>query len=213
MKVALIGGAPTWRDAPYADPDWTIWAHTSCQPLRLPKVDAWFDPHKIQVWRQGKAWYRPKGNEPPTYVEWLASRDVPVYMQAAYPIVPTSVAYPLQEIVEAFGIVPAAWKLSPAAPSWWTLVRDRGEFTATASYMIALALYQGVDELAMYGIDFSGNDLLHIERTFQRPGVKYWVGIARGMGVPVTVAPGSVFARQDFLYGYDVTPQRALQEA
>lgn len=210
MKIALIGGARTWKDAPYGDPDWQIWAHTSCQPLQLPRVDRWFDLHQLQVWRQGKVWYRANGG-PATYVEWLASREVPVMMQQRYPIVPSSDAYPLQAIVEAFGIVPKDWKLTPDDPSWWTLVRDRGEFTATACYMLALALYEGVDELALYGIDFDGNDLLHIERSYQRPGAKYWVGVARGMGVPVTIAAGSRFEYQQFLYGYQMTPQ--LQEA
>ncbi len=211
MKIALIGGAPTWRAAPYTDPTWTIWAHASCQPRHLPRVDQWFDLHRVETWRQGKAWYRPTGEEPATYVQWLASRPQPVVMQQHYPVIPTSVAYPLQAIVEGFGIVPASWDIPADDPRWWGLVRNRGEFTCTAAYMLALALFEGVDELALYGIDFSGDDLLQLERNYQRPGMKYWVGIARGLGIPVTVANGSAFEAQEFLYGYDPFPERVQQ--
>lgn len=209
MKVALVGGAPTWKAAPFDEHEWRIWAHASCQPLHLPRVDAWFDLHCVDVWRQGKTWYRPAPGEPATYVDWLRSRVVPVWMQDHYPLVPWSVRYPLREIVESFGIVPKDWDVTEA--QWWDLVKHRGEFTSTVSYMLALALFEGVEELALYGIDFAGNDLLHIERTYQRPGAKYWVGVARGMGVPVTIAAGSAFEYQDFLYGYQKTP--VLQEA
>lgn len=167
--------------------------------------------HRVEVWRQGKTWYRPVPGEPPTYVEWLASKRIPVLMQDTYPVVPWSVKYPLREIVEAFGIVPKDWDVTET--QWWDLVKHRGEFTATGAFMIALALYEGAEELALYGMDYAGNDLLHIERTVQKPGVKYWVGVARGMGVPVTIASGSAFEYQDFLYGYERTPVRELQEA
>ena len=210
MKLALVGGAPTWIHAPYADRDWTIWAHASCQPLHLPRVDRWFDLHTVDVWRQGKTWYRPDASEPLTYVDWLASRDVPITMQESYPLIPTAERYPLRDIVETFNIVPAEWDLSQKDAEWWELVKDRGEFTCTVSYMIALALYMGVECIDLFGIDFAGNDILKIERTVQRPGAKYWVGIARGMGVPVTVAPGSRFEYQQFLYGYQRTPEPAL---
>lgn len=207
MKVALLGGAPTWTDAPFTDPTWQVWAHASCQPLHPPKVDRWYDLHAVEVWRRGKDWYRPKGDEPRTYVEWLASQRVPVVMQQHYPIVPTSVAYPLRAIVEGFGIVPKDWAVSDA--QWWRLVTDRGAFAATGCYLLAQAIYEGADEIALYGMDYSGNDVLHIERTVQKPGVLYWVGVARGMGIPVSVH-GSLFD-QTFLYGYEPTP--VLQEA
>ena len=209
-QVALIGSAPTWRDAPFHEEDeaWQIWAHASCQPLHPSRVDRWFDLHTVETWRQGKTWYRPWSNEPATYVEWLATRIVPVMMQAHYPIVPASQAYPLQEIVEAFEIVPKTWNLTPGHPDWWRAVKDRGEFTSTVSYMIALALFQGVEELALYGIDFIGQDPAGIERSYQRAGAKYWVGVARGMGVPVTVARGSWFEQAPWLYGYQPTPTR-----
>lgn len=210
LKVALVGCAPTWKDAPYGDSSWDIWAHASCQPLGLPRVTRWFDLHQVDVWRQGKVWYRAVDGIR-TYVGWLASRPEPVTMQQHYPLVPTSEAYPLREIVEAFGIVPAAWGLTPDDPRWWALVKDRSEFSSTVSYMLALALWQQVDELALYGIDFAGKDVAGIERRYQRPGAKYWVGVARGLGIPVTVAPGSWFTHQEFLYGYDQTP--LLQEA
>lgn len=208
-KVAIVGCAPTYTDAPYADPSWDIWAHSSCQPLHVSRVNRWFDVHDLETWRQGKVWYRPYGKEPPTYVEWLQRRTVPVVMQQHYPLIPMSEAYPLRAIVDRFGIVPALWGITDEA-IWWNLVKDRGEFTSTFTYMLALALAEGVTEVALYGIDFIGRDVADVERSYQRPGAKYWVGVARGMGVPVTVARGSWFEHSDRLYGYPSLP--ILQE-
>lgn len=208
MKIALVGCAATWKDAPFDDPSYTIWAHASCQPLHLPRVDRWFDLHCVSVWRQGKVWYLPDQTEPATYVEWLGSRTQPVMMQERYAVIPTSEKYPLKDVVEAFGIVPADWVVDQA--TWWNLVKDRGEFSSTAAYMIALALYEGAKELSLYGIDFwapASDPIAGLERSYQRPGAKYWVGIARGMGVPVTVAPKSWFQQLPWLYGYQ-TPQQ-----
>lgn len=213
MKIALVGGAPTWKDAPYDDASWCVWAHASCQPLHLPRVDRWFDLHTVDVWRQGKAWYRPMTGEPSTYVGWLAAQTAPVMMQEQYPIVPTSFEYPIREIVEAFDIVPASWGLTTDDVRWWELVTKRGNFTCTAAYMLALALFYAADEIALYGIDFWGPDDhpgSTFERSVQRSGAKYWVGIARGLGVPVTVARDSYFEYQPFLYGYERQPEGAF---
>jgi hypothetical protein len=211
MRIAMIGCARTWADAPYDDPAWTIWAHCSAQPyLRGRRVDRWFDLHKVEVWRQGKVWYQSRGTDPATYVDWLITRPQPIVMQARYPLIPLSEAYPLAAIVETFGIVPAHLNLTPTDSRWWDWVRDRGEFSSTFAYMLALALYEGdVEEIALYGIDFAqvqtgeGTE----EYRQQRPGAKYWVGVARGLGIPVTVARGSQFERQDWIYGYEVKPE------
>ena len=218
-RIAMVGCALTWKDAPFDDPDWEIWAHCSCQPRFAtlptpPRVTRWFDLHAVPVWRQGKDWYRPGPDDPPTYVGWLGARREPVVMQAAYSIVPTSLAYPIRAVAEAFGIVRPEWGLTPDDRKWWVHLKNRGEFSSTFSYMLALALYEGVDEIALYGIDFVGADVLKRERVYQRPGAKYWVGVARGMGIPVTVARGSWFEQQDALYGYVVPPlARELVEA
>lgn len=204
-QIALVGCASTWAQAPWDDETWTIWAHCSCQPLLNPaqtaRVSRWFDMHQVEVWRNGKAWYRGSGS----YVDWLGTLTAPVMMQAHYPIVPTSVAYPLREIVETFSIVPADWQVTPDEPRWWHLVRKRGEFSSTFAYMMAFALYDGVDELGVYGIDFTAQE---IERVHQRPGAKYWVGMARGLNVPVTIPPESLLQHQDWLYGYERRPDR-----
>ncbi len=201
-KIALVGCAKSWAAAPFDDPSWQIWAHASCQPLGLSRVDRWFDLHRVEVWRQGKVWYKAT-DALPTYVSWLSALCAPIVMQQHYLIVPTSEAYPLRAVVETFGIVPAEWAITPEATVWWDLVRTRGEFTSTAAYMLALALYEGVDEIALFGIDFIGADELKIERAVQRAGMKYWVGFARALDVPVTVSPGSYFEWNPWLYGYE----------
>lgn len=213
MKIALVGCAPTWKETPWDDPSIQIWAHASCQPRHPKRVDRWFDMHAVSVWRQGKVWYWPEGDEPRTYVDWLRTRPQPIVMQEAYPLIPTSERYPLRAIVETFGIVPADWQVDDA--TWWRLVKDRGEFSSTAAYMMALALYEGATDISLYGIDFwapASDPVAGLERAYQRPGMKYWVGVARGMGVPVNVSPASWFQQQPWLYGYQLPTEEHKRE-
>ncbi len=209
----MLACSPTWQDAPFADETWEIWAHCSGQSFYGDRrVNLWWDLHDVDTWRQGKVWYKSRAGDPPVYVDWLASRSVPVVMQRHYPLIPTSTAYPLREIVEHFNIVPAEWGLTPADPRWWGYVKDRGEFSSTFTYMMAAALYQGATEIAMYGVDFIEYRKGCIDYLYQRPGAKYWVGLARGMGVPVTVARGSWFETGQWVYGYQPRPEELKKE-
>lgn len=202
MKVALVGCAPTWKAVPFDDESWEIWAHGSCQPLGLPRVTRWFDLHQPEVWRQPKPWF--KATETAlTYMAWLGQLTTPMVMQQQYPLVPASEAYPLREIVEQFGIIKPTLQAEPYSDRWWGFIRQRGEFACTAAFMLALALAEGADDVMLCGIDFSGNDVLAIERPWQRASMKYWVGIARGLGIPVTIANGSYFEWAPWIYGYE----------
>jgi len=84
--------------------------------------------------------------------------------------------YPLQDIVNSFNSV---------------------YFTNTISYMIAYALFKGVDILELYGIDMNGTR----EYISERGSVMYWIGRAESLGVQVKLA--SEIDKPCFLYGYE----------
>jgi hypothetical protein len=55
---------------------------------------------------------------------------------------------------------------------------------SSIAYMFALALHEGAEEIALYGVDMRGdND----EYAYQRPNMEYLIGLARGRGVLVTL--------------------------
>ena len=70
-------------------------------------------------------------------------------------------------------------------------------FTSTISYMIAYALYIGVKEIEIYGVDMIGRE----EYINQRSSVLYWIGRAEGLGVKVNHISG--VDKPTFLYGFN----------
>lgn len=138
---------------------------------QFPRVDRMFEIHDEEM-------LRADANHPmvKAEMEWLRQNTtVPVYMREPYEWANCSVEYPLEAIIKEFG----------------------SYLTNTASYMIALALYEGVDELALYGIHME-----HMtEYADQRPSCEYFIGLARGRGVPVYIPPESSLLSCRELYG------------
>jgi len=52
-------------------------------------------------------------------------------------------------------------------------------FGSTISYMLAQAIYENVDEIALYGVTMDLED----EWAYQRPSAYYWIGVANGRGI------------------------------
>lgn len=101
-----------------------------------------------------------------------------------YEEIPLSEAFPLEECVKRFG--------TPY-------------FTNTIGYMIAYALLRGVKEIELYGVNQAGSH----EYAEEKGGVEYWLGVANGLGVNVTInGKDSQLLKykgrygQNILYGY-----------
>lgn len=176
-KVALVGFASTYKHAPYDDPSWEIWGINELWKY-LGRWDRWFELHKRDVFAK-------EGNrEQAAHVAWLQSQNEsrPIYMLERFDDIPGSVPYPLKAMSERF------------FPG-----QERPYFTSSISYMLALAIAEGFTEIALYGIDLAAD----VEYMHQRPSAEYLIGVARGMGITVTIAPGSALLKSDGVYGYD----------
>lgn len=189
-KVAIVGGAPSRRHAPYDDETWDIWAFSSLR-LTTPRITRWFEMHApgdlaTQLTRSTRA--RRSYRE---YVRFLRGLKCPVYTQRRVRLLPNSVPYPLSTALNTFGRC----------------------FSSTVSYMIALALIEGYDVIGVWGVHLTARSVY----ARQRPGVEYLLGVARQRGVHVVLPPGSplrvpehpVLPRTDVLYGYDWRSSRA----
>lgn len=183
-RVAIVGGASSRRLAPYDDPTWEIWAFSSLK-VRTPRITRWFEMHahgdlRSQLRRETRRRYSYA-----SYKRFLQGLNCPVYMQDVDESIAGSVRYPLKAALDAFGRC----------------------FTSTASYLLALAILEGVDEIGVWGIHLTHRTVY----ARQRPGVEYLLGVARQRGIRITLPRRSTLriptepklVRTEVLYGYD----------
>lgn len=171
-KVCLFGWADTSRHlAPYDDPGFEYWG-TSDQYGHMKKIDRMFEIHDAAAIRN----YKPRGGQP-DHVAELNRIGCPVYVIEPMPDLEHATEYPLDAIIDQYG----------------------GYFVCSSAYMLALAIYEGFEEIHLYGIDMAVTS----EYFFQRPCVEYWIGIARGKGIKVVLPDNCPLCRSWYLYGYD----------
>lgn len=95
-------------------------------------------------------------------IQKINQMRVPFVAPFKYAEIPLSEAFPIEECVKRFGLP---------------------YFSNTICYMIAYALMKGAKEIDIYGVNQAGSH----EYAEERGGVEYWIGIAIGMGVKVTI--------------------------
>jgi hypothetical protein len=164
-KVAIVGFAPHWWKTPWEDMDFEIWTLNEAYKLMNAPIaqekkikfraNRWFEIHNRNS---------PSKNTP-EHINFLKTCKLPVYMQEHYEDIPTSIEFPFYEIVQ------------------W--LEEKGHighryFTNSISWMIALAIYEGFEEIHIYGVDMAqdvdknGND----EYGYQKPSCEYMIGVA-----------------------------------
>jgi len=195
-KVAIVGCSDTKNLAPYDDKTWDIWAMNNAYG-HVKKPTAWFEIHPIKfengkfmrrkLLRPGVFEWSPdfRGQEMKTYLESIAQLNCTVYMQQHWDIVPKSIPYPLDEITKSFGRY----------------------FTNSVSYMIALAIKKGYREIGCYGVDMATGS----EWGPQRPSCEFFLGIAAGMGIKITIPDQADLLKTRFLYGFEEREQCAWE--
>lgn len=186
-KVTILGLGKSvydWVTLSHQDfPDhgevWTINAGALCF-----KHDVVFDMHT-------EGWiYRLKHRDLVKIIkrrEFLKTHDKPVYMPKALPGFPTSVTYPLREVVETTGSV---------------------YFSTGMSYMLAMAFCCDVEELMLWGCDFAYDPKLSKVNEPGRECCEYWVGRLVQKGCRVAHSQHTHFMdmhkrSRGIIYGYD----------
>jgi hypothetical protein len=91
-------------------------------------------------------------------------------------------------------------------------------FTNSISWMLAYAIAQvewavgDGAEIGIYGVDMAVGGSVGGEYAFQRPSCEYFIGVARGMGIDVTIAPASDLLKAADVYGEPENPLRVKLE-
>ena len=184
-KCAIIGFASSSRDlAPFDDQTFEIWGLNNLWQ-QIPRWDVWFEMHLLEhvrgdiIRRDGRI---QNGTE---HYEWMCKRPAnaePIYMQKAHAEIPASVAFPREKINEYMGRFGV----------------ESDYLTSSISYMLVLAMYEGFKEIHLYGVDM----LQEEEYYYQRTGLEYLIGLARGSGIAVYVPPQSALLKANYTYGY-----------
>jgi hypothetical protein len=190
-RIALLGFARSFSDAPFEDPTVCIVGMNELY-RQLPRWDVWFELHDTNY--LGLTARIEDPNEPQRHLDWLKRQpaDKPIYMIRRFEDIPASVAYPLEAMCTRFGKY----------------------FTSTVGYMLAWAIdaivqqrrFPNVAEagewIGLFGIDLASDT----EYVHQRPNAEYLVGVARGMGITVDVPPASAIMHAPALYGFEPPP-------
>ena len=200
-KIAIVGCADSKFEAPWEEKDWEIWGvnnmfHSMPQVRKAQEEGRlkWFEIHNIHY--NGKQWFRRgvpvfRGQNVNDYVNDLIGLNCPIYMHKHWDEIPTSIEYPLADVIGKFG----------------------NYITNTISYEMAVAMLDPeVKEIGIWGVDMAvySKNFLGNEYSFQRPSCEYFIGLARGMGIKVIVPNTSDLLKTRFLYGFQEPQEKAF---
>ena len=177
-KVCILGFAPSWREAPFADQSYEIWCLNEMYKVakQVPafRADRWFEIHDRNS----------KSKATPEHTAFLKQCPVPLYMWGHYDDIPNSVRFPKDEIMR--------WLESK-------VFYGSGYFNNSISWMVALAMMEGFKHIAIYGVDMATGD----EWGHQKPSCEYFIGLAEGMGIKVEIPDSSELLKCAQLYGFE----------
>jgi len=184
-KVAIVGKAPSSLGfAPYDDDTFEIWTLSDLVPCgQAKRYDRHFELHPVE-------WFEERATRGCRYLEWMQGiDDKPLYLRQPHDALPNGVLFPKEAVVEKFGTY----------------------FTNTVSWMIAFAIYEGFEEIHVYGVDMACDD----EYAHQRPSCEYFLGWAAGAGIKIYLPPESDLLKSCSLYGFEADngEMRALWKA
>lgn len=192
-KLCILGMAPSWREAPFGNPDYEIWALNDMWKIsrEVPnfRADRWFEIHDLTT----------PSKSDPKHREFLRQLSIPVYTYKHYPDIPGSVPFPFDGITEALRDLgfngshyftnQVSWMLA-----YVLMMGDFEEVTVNgAQRRVYLPAYEQVD---VYGVDMATQS----EYGHQRPACEYIIGIMEGLGCKVFIPQTSDLLKATQLY-------------
>lgn len=123
---------------------------------------------------------------------WDAMKAVPrLVLQAPHPEFPNAEVYPIEQVLSQF-------------PRY---------FTSSVAFMIAQAILERFEEIAIFGVDMATDEADgNSEYGHQRPCCEFLMGVARGMGIQVALPEGCDLLTAGRLYGYETNRSAMWQK-
>jgi len=195
-KVAIVGYSLSRDLAPFNNPEFEIWGLNDLYK-HIPRHNRWFQLHTQQEVDTRHAENPGARDTWEDHKKVLQDMDCPIYMQDVNPDIKASVKYPLQEIFDHFALC-------------FTNPDDAKYFTNSISFMIALAIYEGFEEIHVYGVDMA-TTAYDSEYAHQRPSCEFWLGMAAGRGIKLHIPTTSDLLKARFLYAYEDEKKHAYE--
>ena len=173
--ICISGFADSSRDMANRLPkEVEIWGLNRCYTY-LKIWHRWYEVHDKELYT-GQT-----GLREADYLARLKEAKKPIYMQHLDPSLPSALQLPVKEMIAHF---------------------KRDYFTTSIAYMVAHAIYEHdhgdtIQEIKMFGVDMSAFS----EYSYQRPCVEYWLGVAEGRGIKVTIPTVSPVLKAIASYG------------
>ena len=160
------------------------------------RVDLLIQIHATPIWRNhknvnhGRQQKLEDGSFSNSHYDWLQRpHEFPIMMQDHYDDVPSSVKYPINEIIE--DLLPFIKRDVNNGK-----IEQVENFTSSFAYAMALAIYMGKKRIEICGIEMTSDT----EYVRQRPGGYFWIGMATGKGIEVIIH--SPLLMNEKRYGY-----------
>lgn len=194
-KIAILGTAPSFSEAPFDDETWEVWGISRLYKF-IPRWDRWYELHELEeicrTWETGDREAEKAARA--DYMTFMEKAGDQLFLRGPRTELPDAQTFPLNDIM-----------------GWFS----RGYFTNTISWLIAHAIYEIIESkedghIALYGVDME----LASEYGTQRPSCEYLLGIAEGAGIEVTLPKACQLLKAARLYGFqDESPvQHAARE-
>lgn len=184
-KCCIIGFAPSWDIAPYSEKGIDFWGINELY-LNLQKAKittpfaAWFEVHNIE---------QSPSKQKQEHQKFLQTCKIPLVTQRHWDKYPSSIAYPVQYIVNYFNM------------NFVVDEKNTGfsDYSNQISWMIALAIVLGYKEIMVYGVDMAQQS----EYAFQRASCQFFLGYATGSGIKVRIPKACELLKAGRLYGFE----------
>lgn len=188
-RVTIMGFAPSWAETKFEDPTMEVWtlneAYNLLNAKKIPlnRISRWFEIHDPNS---------PTKNTP-EHIQFLKNCPVPLIMQNEYEEFPSSIAYPRQQVREYF--------------NQNFIIDDVGspytEYSNSISWMVALAILEGYEEIWITGVDMAQQQ----EYAWQRSSCSFFIGFAAGKGIKVLIPRTSELCKFPQDYGFETDNQ------
>lgn len=156
--------------------------------LKYPKCDAVFQMHHEAIWRN------PKNRSDKEHYKWLSSGKTPlIYMQEAYPDVPKSIRYPIEDVLSLVKNIRMVVNGQEKKFQY---------FTSSPDYALALVALMWKNNKRYERVEIVGIELETESEVYfsQRTGLGFWLGYLAALGIPLTFN-GGIF--NEPMYGYE----------
>lgn len=183
-KCCIVGFAPSWEIAPYKEKGIDFWGINELYlNLKKHKIDtpfaAWFEVHDIE---------KSPSKQKKQHQDFLKTCKIPLVTQKHWDKYPSSIAYPVDYVVNFFNrnfIIDA---------------ENTGfsDYSNQISWMIALAICLGYEEIMVYGVDMAQDS----EYRFQRASCQFFLGYGLGAGIKIRIPAACELLKAGALYGF-----------